>query len=59
MVPELYYFIPWPQSQILSELDEKKEHWSSADADFGQGAFVEKAWFDEVTYEDYRKTQKD
>ena len=53
---DLFYFIPWPQSQNLIELDPNKEHWSYADSDFESGAFAEKTWYDTITYEDYKKS---
>lgn len=43
-----YYFIPWPDSQILLELDPEKENWSYTDPDFPSGAFVSKEWLNEL-----------
>ena len=47
--PELFYLIPWPMSQKLTEMDPSQLHWSYSDIDYPAGAFVEKEWFDQLS----------
>ena len=41
---QTYYYIPWPDSQILWEDDVAKEHISLAEVG---GLFVDSEWFDQ------------
>ena len=41
---DLYYFIPWPESERYAEVDENSEYVY----DVGVGAFVDKEWADKL-----------
>jgi len=48
----LYYYIPWPASQELSDIDPNNEYHIDYYDDEGlAGSFVEKTWFDKYREE--------
>ena len=45
---ELYYYIPWPDCQMLSDLDPEQYNWNWSDTCHEFGAWAKKEWFDKI-----------
>ena len=44
---QLFYYIPWPDSQGFVDLDPDQEHTSLAES---AGVFADKEWVDEINF---------